>query len=121
MPRGRKPSTLKQATDTKLDGAYADLQAIPDDEYGGRTQQEAQIGAIQREVQQTSGAPTLGNLPQYTPEDVLGKPTENVNESIFADSSKQQTQSLPAGSNTQILLDIIQNNYGYMVRRMFPG
>ena len=118
--RGRKPSKLKQATDTKLDGAYADLQAIPDDEYGGRTQQEAQIGAIQREVQQTSGAPTLGNLPQYTPEDVLGKPTENMGESIFADSSKQ-TESLPSGTNTQILLDIIQNNYGYMVRRRFPG
>tara|TARA_B100001094_G_scaffold242596_1_gene238660 strand:+ start:1167 stop:1529 length:363 start_codon:yes stop_codon:yes gene_type:complete len=119
--RGRKPSKLKQATDTKLDGAYADLKAIPDDEYGGRTKQEAQIGAVQREVQQSGGAPSLSALPQYSPEDVLGKPTENMDESIFADSSKQQTESLPSGTNTQILLDIIQNNYGYMVRRRFPG
>ena len=40
MPRGRKPSTLKQMTDTKLDGAYADLEAIPGDEFGGRLAQE---------------------------------------------------------------------------------
>ena len=40
MPGGRKPSKLTQNTDTKLDGAYADLKAIPDDEYGGRAQQQ---------------------------------------------------------------------------------
>ena len=43
MPRGRKPSTLKQMTDTKVDGAYADLKAIPDDEFGGRLAQEDMI------------------------------------------------------------------------------
>ena len=47
MPRGRKPSTLKQMTDTKVDGAYADLKAIPDDEFGGRLLQEDMI-ALER-------------------------------------------------------------------------
>ena len=48
MPRGRKPSTLKQMTDTKVDGAYADLEAIPGDEFGGRLTQEDMI-ALERE------------------------------------------------------------------------
>ena len=119
--RGRPASKLKQATDVKIDGAYADLKAIPDDEFGGRANQERQIAALKAEVENTGGLPNVGNLSQYTPEDVLSKTTEKVNESIFADSSKQQTESLPSGTNTQILLDIIQNNYGYMVRRRFPG
>ena len=46
MPRGRKPSTLKQMTDTKVDGAYADLEAIPGDEFGGRLLQEDMIALV---------------------------------------------------------------------------
>jgi hypothetical protein len=118
--RGRPASKLKQATDVKIDGAYADLKAIPDDEFGGRANQERQIAAVKAEVENTGGLPNVGNLPQYTPEDVLSKPTEKVNESIFADSSKQQT-GLPVGTNAQLILDTIQNNYGYLVRRRFPG
>lgn len=113
MPGGRKPSKLTQNTDTKLDGAYADLKAIPDDEYGGRAQQQAGIDAVKRETTTTTGGmPNIGEM-----QDVF-RNTERTNEPGNALGVEQNIQ-MPDGTNTQILKEIIQNNYGYKVRSRF--
>lgn len=117
MPRGRKPSQLKQATDTKLDGAYADLKAIPDDEFGGRMLQE-DIIALQGERARSTTGITPSEVSGFEPQDIARK-TEREGESILTDSTAMQDTTLPSGTNTQILIDMIQDNYGYFVRRRF--
>ena len=106
MPRGRKPSVLKQQTDTKLDGAYTDLQAIPDDpEFGGRKIQESIIDATKQ-----GGEPMV--IPQtqsaYQPADILSLPTENIEESGLQDSDPQEEVTLLPGSDTDVLIDLIK-------------
>ena len=102
----RKPSILKQATDTKLDGAYADLQAIPNDpEFGGGVKQQQMIDA----VQSTGGMPPAAlTQPAFKPQDLFALPTERAAESGLADSNPMQEVGLNPGSDTQILIDIIK-------------
>jgi len=99
MPGGRKP---------KVDGAFQDavLKPIPGTgDFGSYTQQEEQIAAvpmIKDEVMATGG------MPQYTPEDILSKPTERADEPGTFDSTPQQAVSMPVGTDTQILIELIK-------------
>ena len=78
MVRGRKPSQLKQVTDTRVDGAYADIVVPPQaegDPFGQTAALQAQkdaIAPIEQEVVQTGGMPNVGNLPRPIN---LGAPT----------------------------------------------
>lgn len=117
MPRGRKPSTLKQMTDTKLDGAYADLEAIPGDEFGGRLLQEDMI-ALQRSREASNTGVTPSQVRGFEAQDIA-RLSERESESIMADSTRGTQTTLPSGTNTQVLVDMIKNNYGYFVSRRF--
>jgi hypothetical protein len=117
MPRGRKPSTLKQMTDTKVDGAYADLKAIPDDEFGGRLLQEDMI-ALQRSRAASDTGVTPSQVRGFEAQDIA-RLSERESESIMADSTRGTQTTLPSGTNTQVLVDMIKNNYGYFVSRRF--
>ncbi len=116
--RGRKPSKLKQATDTKLDGAYADLQAIPGDEFGGRLTQDDLIAAAQREASGTNSGVANSEVGGFVPQDI-GRLTEKEAEPGNTLGETKQTTVLPEGTNTQITLELIKNNYGYVVRSRF--
>ena len=117
MPRGRKPSTLKQMTDTKLDGAYADLKAIPDDEFGGRLAQEDMI-ALQRSRAASDTGVTASQVGGFQAQDIA-RMTERESESIMSDITRGTQTTLPSGTNTQILVDMIKDIYGYFVSRRF--
>lgn len=117
MPRGRKPSTLKQMTDTKVDGAYADLEAIPGDEFGGRLLQEDMI-ALERERVASDTGVTASQVKGFEAQDIA-RLTERESESIMADSTRGTQTTLPSGTNTQVLVDMIKDNYGYFVSRRF--
>ena len=117
MPRGRKPSTLKQMTDTKVDGAYADLEAIPGDEFGGRLLQEDMI-ALERERVSSDTGVTASQVRGFEAQDIA-RLTERESESIMADSTRGTQTTLPSGTNTQVLVDMIKDNYGYFVSRRF--
>ena len=117
MPRGRKPSTLKQMTDTKVDGAYADLKAIPDDEFGGRLAQEDMI-ALERERVASDTGVTASQVRGFEAQDIA-RLTERESESIMADSTRGMQTTLPSGSNVQQLVDYIQDNYGFFIKRRF--
>ena len=101
MPGGRKP---------KIDGAYQDLVLKPipgSDEFGGYKQQEEQIAAVNQSS--TAEALPQGGAPmQYTPEDIFAKGTEREDEPGTFDSNPQKTVSLPVGSDTQILIELIK-------------
>ena len=116
--RGRKPSKLKQATDTKLDGAYADLQSIPGDEYGGRLTQEDLIAAARSETARTNTGVSNQEVGGFVPQDI-GRLTEKEAEPGNTLGETKQTTVLPEGTNTQITLELIKNNYGYVVRSRF--
>ena len=118
MVRGRKPSKLKQATDTKLDGAYADLQAIPGDEFGGRLTQEDLIAAARSETARTNTGVSNQNVGTFVAQD-FARETEKQKEPGNALGSTQQNVVLPEGTNTQIALELIKQNYGYVVRSRF--
>ena len=118
MPRGRKPSTLKQMTDTKLDGAYADLKAIPDDKFGGRLAQEDMI-ALQRSRAASDTGVTASQVGGKFEAQDIARMTERESESIMSDSTRGTQTTLPSGTNTQILVDMIKDNYGYFVSRRF--
>lgn len=117
MPRGRKPSTLKQMTDTKVDGAYADLEAIPGDEFGGRLLQEDMI-ALERERVASDTGVTASQVRGFESQDIA-RMTERESESIMTDSTRGTQTTLPSGTNTQVLVDMIKDNYGYFVSRRF--
>tara|TARA_R100001509_G_C4884147_1_gene221315 strand:- start:6857 stop:7213 length:357 start_codon:yes stop_codon:yes gene_type:complete len=117
MPRGRKPSTLKQMTDTKVDGAYADLEAIPGDEFGGRLLQEDMI-ALERERVASDTGVTASQVRGFEAQDIA-RLTERESESIMTDSTRGTQTTLPSGTNTQVLVDMIKDNYGYFVSRRF--
>ena len=117
MPRGRKPSTLKQMTDTKVDGAYADLKVIPDDEFGGRLLQEDMI-ALERERVASDTGVTASQVEGFEAQDIA-RLSERESESIMTDSTRGTQTTLPSGTNTQILVDMIKDNYGYFVSRRF--
>jgi len=112
MPGGRK---------TKIDGAFQDvtLKPIPgSDEFGGYKAQENQIDAV--------GTPPADMLipqdaaaMQYKPEDIFAKFTEREDESGLADTQKQEIVDLPNDINLDIIKEIIQNNYGYRIKRRF--
>jgi hypothetical protein len=102
MPGQRKP---------KIDGAFQDLVLKPipgSDEFGGYTQQEEQIAAVggppaglAQEVTATGGMP-------YKPEDIFAKGTEREGEPGTFDSTPQDVVSLPVGTDTQILIELIK-------------
>lgn len=117
MPRGRKPSTLKQMTDTKVDGAYADLEAIPGDEFGGRLAQEDMI-ALERERVASDTGVTASQVRGFEAQDIA-RMTERESESIMTDSTRGMQTTLPSGSNVQQLVDYIQDNYGFFIKRRF--
>ena len=117
MPRGRKPSTLKQMTDTKVDGAYGDLESIPGDEFGGRLLQEDMI-ALERERVASDTGVTASQVRGFEAQDIA-RMTERESESIMADSTRGTQTTLPSGTNTQVLVDMIKDNYGYFVSRRF--
>ena len=100
-------------TDTKLDGAYADLKAIPDDEFGGRLAQEDMI-ALQRSRAASDTGVTASQVRGFQAQDIA-RLTERESESIMSDSTKGTQTTLPSGTNTQILVDMIKDNYGYFV------
>tara|TARA_A100001515_G_scaffold132274_1_gene120621 strand:+ start:279 stop:632 length:354 start_codon:yes stop_codon:yes gene_type:complete len=115
--RGRKPSKLKQATDTKLDGAYADLKAIPDDEFGGRMAQEDMI-ALQRSRAKSDTGVTANQVGGFKAKDIA-RFTERESESIMEDSTRGTQTTLPSGTNVQILVDMVKDHGGYFVSRRF--
>ena len=117
MPRGRKPSTLKQMTDTKVDGAYADLKAIPDDEFGGRLAQEDMI-ALERERVASDTGVTASQVGGFEAQDIA-RLSERESESIMTDSTRGTQTTLPSGTNVQILVDLVKDNGGYFVSRRF--
>lgn len=117
MPRGRKPSTLKQATDNKLDGAFADLKAIPDDEFGGRMAQEDMI-ALQRSRAASDAGVTASQVGGFQAKDIA-RFTERESESIMEDSTRGTQTTLPSGTNVQLLVDMIKDHGGYFVSRRF--
>jgi hypothetical protein len=101
MPGGRKP---------KIDGAFQDvvLKPIPgSDEFGGYTQQEEQIAAVGKPPSDML-LPQDAAAMQYTPEDIFAKGTERQDEPGTFDSNPQQTVSLPVGTDTQILIELIK-------------
>ena len=116
MPGGRKGNI-------KVDGAFQDvtLKPIPgSEEFGGYKAQEEQISAV--------GGPTpglqeavaaTGGMPGYKPEDIFAKPKERIDESGLADTQKQEIVDLPNDINLDIIKEIIQNNYGYRIKRRF--
>ena len=101
MPGGRKP---------KVDGAYQDLALKPipgSDEYGGYKAQEDQIAAVNQAADNTIGMPTVGSMPQYTPQDLF-RETENPKESGLANTNMQEVVQIDQNTNTQILIDMIK-------------
>lgn len=79
----RKPSALKQNTDTKVDGAYADIVVPPQAEGDplGQTkaiqnQIDAVGGPVAQEVAATGGMPNVANLPVQMGEDLFSSPTQ---------------------------------------------
>lgn len=79
----RKPSVLKQNTDTKVDGAFADIVVPPQAEGDplGQTiaiqnQIDAVGGPVAQEVAATGGMPNVANLPARMGEDLFSFPTE---------------------------------------------
>lgn len=102
MTGGRKP---------KIDGAYQDLVLKPipgSGEFGGYKAQEEQIDAVSNPIVTPSEVMATGGMPQYRPEDIFAKGTERQDEPGTFDSNPQQTVSLPVGSDTQILIDLIK-------------
>ncbi len=110
MPGGRKP---------KVDGAYQDLTLKPipgSDKFGGYTQQEEQIAAV--------GSPPSNMLipqdaaaMQYKPEDIFSKGTERQDEAGTFDSTPQDVVSLPVGTDTQILVELIKEKAPVTIQR----
>jgi hypothetical protein len=112
MPGGRKP---------KIDGAFQDvtLKPIPgSDKFGGYTQQENQIDAVGKPPADMF-LPEDAAAMQYKPEDIFAKPTERKDESGLADTQAQEVVNLPIDTNLDVIKEIIQNNYGYKIRRRF--
>ena len=113
MPGGRKP---------KVDGAFQDvtLKPIPGSgEFGGYKAQEEQIDAVGNPIVTPAEVMATGGMPQYTPEDIFAKPTERQDESGLADTQAQEVVNLPIDTNLDVIKEIIQNNYGYKIRRRF--
>ena len=113
MPGGRKP---------KVDGAFQDvaLKPIPGSgEFGGYKAQEEQIDAVGNPIVTPAEVMATGGMPQYKPEDIFAKPTERIDESGLADTQKQEIVDLPNDINLDIIKEIIQNNYGYRIKRRF--
>ena len=79
----RKPSKLKQNTDMKVDGAYADIVVPPQtkgDSLGQtknlQTQVDAVGGPLAQEVAATGGMPNVDNLPVMSGDQLFDAPTQ---------------------------------------------
>lgn len=79
----RKPSALNKNTDTKVDGAYADIVAPPTaegDPFGQTKAIQNQIdaigGPVAQEVVATGGMPNVGNLPTPMGDELFSAPTQ---------------------------------------------
>lgn len=110
MPGGRKP---------KIDGAFQDLTLKPipgSDEFGGYTQQEKQIAAVGKPPSDMLLQEDVAAM-QYKPEDIFAKGTEREDESGTFDSTPQNVVSLPAGTDTQILIELIKEKAPITIQR----
>jgi len=113
----RKPSKLKQNTDMKVDGAYADIVAPPrarGDETGQTLNIQNQIdavgGPLAQEVAATGGMPNVDNLPVLSGEGLFDSPTQNINEPGNQISDTQQIFN-PAVNRVEVLKDILLKEY----------
>jgi len=95
-------------TDMKVDGAYADIVAPPrkkGDPTGQSTALTNQTDAISPLAQE---AIDTGGMLNYKQEDIFNKQSENPDESGLADTLGQETVSLPQGTDTQIIIELIK-------------
>ncbi len=113
----RKPSKLKQNTDMKVDGAYADIVAPPrarGDETGQTLNIQNQIDAIggplAQEVAATGGMPNVDNLPVLSGDQLFDSPTQNINEPGNQISDTQQIFN-PSLNRVEVLKDILLKEY----------
>lgn len=94
--------------DLKVDGAYADIVAPPrkkGDPTGQSTALTNQADAISPLAQE---AIDTGGMLNYKPQDIIAMPSERPDESGLADTLGQETVSLPQGTDTQILIELIK-------------
>tara|TARA_R100000234_G_scaffold36262_1_gene21567 strand:- start:54 stop:431 length:378 start_codon:yes stop_codon:yes gene_type:complete len=113
----RKPSKLKQNTDMKVDGAYADIVAPPrarGDETGQTLNIQNQIdavgGPLAQEVAATGGMPNVDNLPVLSGEGLFDSPTQNINEPGNQISDTQQIFN-PSVNRVEVLKNILLKEY----------
>tara|TARA_R100001463_G_scaffold20115_3_gene49136 strand:- start:1330 stop:1668 length:339 start_codon:yes stop_codon:yes gene_type:complete len=95
-------------TDMKVDGAYADIVAPPrmkGDPTGQSKALDEQANAISPLAQE---AIDTGGMLNYQPEEMFDRQSERPDESGLADTLGQETVSLPQGTDTQILIELIK-------------
>ena len=113
----RKPSKLKQNTDTKVDGAYADIVVPPraeGDPYRQtadiQTQVDAVGGPLAQEVAATGGMPNVDNLPVLSGDQLFESPTELPNQPGNTITDTSQIFN-PETNRTEVLKNIILEKY----------
>lgn len=113
----RKPSKLKQNTDTKVDGAYADIVVPPQakgDQLGQtknlQTQVDAVGGPLAQEVAATGGMPNVDNLPVLSGDQLFESPTQLPNQPGNTITDTSQIFN-PETNRVEVLKNIILEKY----------
>ena len=115
----RKSKALTEATDMTGGGAYQDIVAPPRKE-GDPT---GQTTAIENQIDAVGTPPADMLIPQdaaamqYKPEDIFAKFTEREDEPGTFDSTPQDVVSLPVGTDTQILVELIKEKAPITIQR----